>query len=410
MWRSPGRVSLRARLLSKIMAGRDLSPSKMLGQEMPFQMDKSSKLRLLLPLLLVAAFLLPSFSSPGQAGAATWTVRGGGFGHGIGMSAYGAYGMGLDGYKYGRILRQYYRGIRINKLKKQRNIKVLLDVDSNPRFSGARWACGRKLLPRLTYSAALGRNGIFLKGGGGKPLKKCGGRLRTEADGNVVFKGIGAYRGGVEIVRGDGSLYVINNVPVNKYCRGVLAGEVIPLWPLETLKAFALAARSIGLSSKGTHDGFDVYPDTRSQVYGGIKTEYPRTNRACAKTADQALFYRGEVAMALFSASSGGHTESVENVWFGDPVPYLRGVPDPWDKVSPYHRWSYSYTPSRMNSLLGSYVAGRLRSVQITQYGDSKRVIWARLYGTQGVTKIRGDSLQYALGLPDRLIFSIAKR
>ncbi|HNC05147.1 MAG TPA: SpoIID/LytB domain-containing protein [Solirubrobacterales bacterium] len=366
--------------------------------------------RFLLLALTVAALLLPSATSPGQSQAATWTVRGGGFGHGLGMSAYGAYGMGLDGYRYGQILRHYYRGIRIRKLRAKRNIKVLLDVDATPYFSGARWACGRKLKPRLTYGAALGRNGIFLRGAGGKPLKKCGGRLRTEASGNVVFKGLGAYRGGVEIVRGGGSLYLINNVPLNKYCRGVLAGEVIPSWPLETLKAFALAARSIGLSSKGTHDGFDVYPDTRSQVYGGISTEYPRTNRACAKTPSQALFYGGKGAMALFSASSGGHTESIQNMWGGAAIPYLQGVADPWDKVSPYYRWTYSFSPARMNSLLGSYLAGRLRSVKITQTGVSKRVMWARLYGTRGVTKIRGDSLQYALGLPDRLIFSIRKK
>ncbi|MCB0860652.1 MAG: SpoIID/LytB domain-containing protein [Solirubrobacterales bacterium] len=377
-------------------------------------MDNSSNpphpVRLLLALLLAAAFLLPSLASPGQAGAVTWNVKGGGFGHGIGMSAYGAYGMGLDGYKYGRILRQYYRGIQIRKLGKQRNIKVLLDVDSTPWFSGASRACGRKILPRLRYSAGLGPKGIFLKGAGGKPLKKCGRVLRTNANKSVVFQGLGRYRGGVEIKRGGGSLYVINNVPVNLYCRGVLSKELIPSWPLETLKAFALAARSIGLSSKGTHDGFDVYPDTRSQVYGPISSEYPQTNRACAKTASQVLMYGGKVAVALFSASSGGHTESVQNVWYGDPVPYLRGVPDPWDKVSPYHRWTYRFTPARMNSLLGSYVSGRLKAVKITKYGVSKRVIWARLYGTRGVTKIRGDSLQYALGLPDRLIFSIFKR
>ena len=373
-------------------------------------MDISSKLRVALAACLAVLVLLPVFASPGKADAATWTIRGGGFGHGIGMSAYGAYGMGLEGFKYGRILGHYYRGINIRKIKGKRNIKVLLDVDSSPRFSGARWACGRKLLPRLTYSAGIGRNGIFLKGGGGKPLKKCGRRLRTEANKSVVFKGLGHYRGGVELIRRDGSMYVINNVPLNFYCRGVLSKELIPSWPLETLKAFALAARSIGLSARGTHDGFDVYPDTRSQVYGPISEEYPRTNRACAKTPSQALFYRGEVAMALFSASSGGHTESVENVWFGEPIPYLRGVPDPWDKVSPYHRWTYRYSHARLNSLLSSYVSGQLRGIRVTRTGVSGRVMWARLTGTRGTTRIRGDSFQSALGLPDRLLVSIKVR
>ena len=372
-------------------------------------LDVSSKLRVLLPLLLAAAILLPAVA-PARADAATWTIRGGGFGHGVGMSAYGAYGMGLDGYKYGRILRHYYRGIKIRKVRAKRNIKVLLDVSSAPRFSGARWACGRKLRPRLTYSADLGRIGIFLRGGGGKPLKKCGRVLRTEASGSVVFKGLGHYRGGVEIKRGGGSLYVINNVPLNLYCRGVLAGELIPSWPMETLKAFALAARSIGLTAKGTHDGFDVYPDTRSQVYKPISAEFSRTNRACAQTASQALYYGGKVALALFSASSGGHTESVQNVFFNGAIPYLRGVPDPWDKVSPYHRWSYRYSHARMNSLLSNYVSGRLRGIQVTRTGVSGRVIWARLTGTRGTTRIRGDSFQYALGLPDRLIVGISVR
>ncbi len=392
------------------MAGRDLPPWNLLSQKATFRMDISSRSRHLLAVFIAAALVLPAMASTERADAATWSVRGGGFGHGIGMSAYGAYGMGLEGFRYGRILGHYYRGIKIRKVSGKRKIRVLLDVDSTPWFSHASWACGRKLKPRLTYGAGLGRRGIFLKGAGGKPLAKCGGRLRTDADGTVVFKGLGHYRGGVEIVRGGGSLYVVNNVPVNLYCRGVLSKELIPSWPLETLKAFALAARSIGLSAKGTHDGFDVYPDTRSQVYGPISSEFARTNRACASTAGQALFYGGDVAMALFSASSGGHTESVENVWFGEPVPYLRGVPDPWDRVSPYHRWTYRYSPARMNSLLGSYVAGRLKKVQITRYGVSKRVIYARLYGTRGVTTIRGDSLQYALGLPDRLILSITKR
>jgi len=376
---------------------------------MPSPLDKTSIRILLLPFLVAAAILLPALAPPGDA-KANWVVRGGGFGHGVGMSAYGAYGMAKDGYKYGRILGHYYRGIKNTKVKGRRMIRVLLDVDPSPAFSRAATACGKKLNPKGTYRAGLGKRGIFLARANGKPIARCGGRLRTEANGTVMFRGLGMYRGGVEVVRGGGSLYVINLVPLNSYCRGVLAKEMIPSWPMESLKAFALAVRSIGLSSKGTHDGFDVYPDTRSQVYGGIAAEYPRTNRACAQTASRVLTYGGKVAMAVFSASSGGHTENVENVWFGEPVPYLKGVPDPWDKGSPYHRWSYSYTPARMNSLLGSYVAGRLKRVQITRYGVSKRVIYAKLIGTRGTKTIRGDSLQYALGLPDRFILSIARR
>lgn len=377
---------------------------------MTFHLDVSSKLRRLLAMAAAVFLLFLMFAAPSRSEAATWTFKGGGFGHGVGMSAYGAYGMANAGYKYGRILGHYYRGIKNTKIEGKRMVKVLLDVSSSPRFSRASWACGKKINPKGTYRASLGKQGIFLARANGKPLAKCGNRLRTEADGTVYFNGHGLYRGGVEVVRGGGSMYLINLVPLNSYCRGVLAKEMIPSWPIESLKAFALAVRSIGLSSKGTHKGFDVYPDTRSQVYGGVAAEYPRTSRACAQTASRVLTYGGKIAMAVFSASSGGYTENAENVWFGEPIPYLKGVPDPWDKGSPYYRWTYNFSHAKLNSLLSSYVSGRLRAIQVTRTGVSGRVIWAKLRGTGGVTKIRGDSLQYALGLPDRLLVSISVR
>ncbi|MDQ2700651.1 MAG: SpoIID/LytB domain-containing protein, partial [Actinomycetota bacterium] len=241
----------------------------------------------------------------------------------------------------------------------------------------------------------------------GKRLARCGGRLSTERNGAVIFNGLGRYRGGVEVVESGGALNVVNAVPINAYVRGVIANESIPSWPMDALRAQAVVARGIALTGRVNGDGFDLYNDTRSQVYGPVSTEYKRTNRAASQTSSEIVTYKGKAALTVFSASSGGHTENVENVWFGEPIPYLRGVKDPFDDVSPYHRWSYDFTNAAIASALG--VKGRLKRVQITQYGVSKRVIWARLYGTGGVTKVRGDTLQYALGLPDRLVFSIRK-
>ena len=349
------------------------------------------------------------FAAPGAKAA--WTVKGGGFGHGVGMSAYGAYGMAEHGWSYRKILRHYYQHTRIRELRKARTVRVLLNIDpGNVYFSGAERACGVDLTESRTYGAKLAGNRVRLIRQNGRKLADCGRRLRTENDGRVVFKGLGRYRGGVEVVptgSSSGSLNAINAVSVNAYVKGVIPNESIPSWPMEALRTQAVASRSFALTGGVDGNGFDLYNDTRSQVYGPISTEYRRTNRAASQTSKQVVTFKKKVALTVFSASSGGHTENVENIWFGDPVPYLQGVRDPYDDVSPYHRWKVTFTNSDMNGRLAAYVKGRLKKVKITQYGVSKRVIWARLYGTGGMSKIRGDSLQYALGLNDRLVFSI---
>ena len=86
--------------------------------------------------------------------------------------------------------------------------------------------------------------------------------------------------------------------------------------------------------------GFDQYADTRSQVYRGYLGETPSTNAAVAATAGQVVTYDGEIATTFFFSTSGGHTENVENVFTGgSPKPWLKGVKDPYDDSSPYHRW-----------------------------------------------------------------------
>ncbi|MBK5111652.1 MAG: SpoIID/LytB domain-containing protein [Thermoleophilia bacterium] len=366
-------------------------------------------------LIAAAVVLAATFAlAPAGAGGATWAVKGGGFGHGVGMSQWGAYGMSKKGFSATRIIRHYYRGTRVSKLKKARSVRVLIDVSpSAVRFSGIGRACGRKLSASRTYGARLKRGSVILMRNDGKTLANCGSRLQSESGGRVSFHGFGAYRGGVKVVptrEPRGSLNLINVVPINAYVKGVIANEVISSWPIESLKAQAIAARSFALASGIDGNGFDLYPDTRSQVYGGIPSETARTNRAAKMTSSRVATYRNRVAQTFFFDTSGGRTENVENVWFGEPVPYLKSVKDPYDSISPMHRWTYRFSSSKINSRLSSYLKGGLKRVKVTRRGQSPRVIWARLYGTRGNTAIRGDSLQFALGLPDRLILSFRRK
>lgn len=357
--------------------------------------------RLAIAALLAALLLAPA----GADGAVRWVVSGHGFGHGVGMSQYGAYGFAKRGKGYRFILRHYYRGTRVSKLRRPRTVRVLVDISPGPvRFQGARSACGRRLDPRRVYAAHRVGNRVQLRGPGGRALAPCGRRLRGAGGGRVRIGG-GAYRGAVEVVptkSEPGSLNAVNAVGIDAYVQGVIAAESPPSWPLAALRAQAVAARSFALTGSVGGNGFDLYPDTRSQVYEGIAAETARTNRAAALTRGEVVTYRGAIAQTFFSACSGGHTESVENVFYGDPVPYLVGVPDPYDGECPLHSWKLRFSGPEISARLGGYLRGRLKRVVVAKRGASPRIVRARLHGTGGVTSIRGDRLAAALGAYDR--------
>jgi stage II sporulation protein D len=198
------------------------------------------------------------------------------------------------------------------------------------------------------------------------------------------------------------SLNVINAVAVDQYVKGVVPNESPPSWPLAALQAQAVAARSFALTAQVNGNGFDLYDTTSSQVYEGIASEVPRSNQAADSTRGQVVTYGGRIAQTYFSACSGGHTESVQNVFFGPSIPYLVGVPDPYDYFCPLHTWTLRFSGSEIGAQLGGYLMGGLKRVAVTQRGASPRIVWAKLFGTGGVSRIRGDQLAAALGAYDR--------
>ncbi len=332
-------------------------------------------------------------------------IRGHGFGHGVGMSQYGAYGYATHGFGYRAILAHYYTGTTIGTIDGPRVVRVLVGIDpGDVGFSGATGACGRALDSGATYAAHLVGGTVRLRGGGGRSLADCGQRLRAAGPGTIRIDGR-SYRGALEVVptKSDpGSLNAVNAVAVDQYVKGVIANESPPSWPLAALEAQAVAARSFALATSVEGNGFDLYDDTRSQVYDGIESETARSNAAAAATRAQVVLYRGEIAQTFFSACSGGHTESVQNVFFGPPVPYLVGVPDPYDGACPLHSWTLRFSGRKISADLGGYLDGSLKQVVVTKRGVSPRIVWARLIGTGGTTMIRGDRLQSALGAYDR--------
>jgi stage II sporulation protein D len=351
--------------------------------------------------LLTALLLAVAAVAPAAQAAVSWVVHGRGFGHGVGMSAYGAYGFALEGKSYRFILGHYYRGTTIGMLPGPQVVRVLLEISpGDVGFTRATSACGVALDPARSYQAHRSGNLVVLRSSSGKRLANCGRKLRAAGKGTVEIAGAGAFRGALETVPTESdasSLNVVNALALEQYVKGVMPNEVPASWPVEELKAQALAVRSIALTGGVGGNGFDLYNDTRSQVYEGLESEEAQANAAVDATRGQVVMYGGEVAQTFYSACSGGHTESVVNV-FGTAIPYLVGVPDPYDYHCPLHKWTLRFTGPEISSRLSAYLDGRLKQIVVTKRGVSPRIISAKLIGTAGTSTVSGEQLEVALG------------
>lgn len=343
------------------------------------------------------------------AGAATTVVaKGAGFGHGIGMSQYGAYGQAKDGRTYQQILATYYKGTALTTSEQARSVRVLLRSSASVKFTGASSivGSGRALSPKTTYVMRSSGGKTSLTSAGGTAIASATGAMRVAAPstGSILVSGSalngitsGRYRGSLEL---RGSM-VINVVGLEDYVRGVVAAESPASWPAHALRAQAIAARTYAITTAKAAD-FHHYPDTRSQVYHGVRGETATTDSAVAVTAGQLVTYQGKPIVTYFFSTSGGVTENIENSFIGStPKPYLRSVKDPWDKASPKHRWQIRYTRASLQKRLGGWVKGNLRSIDVIKRGVSPRVVRADIVGSRGRTSVTGPQLRARLGLND---------
>ncbi len=353
--------------------------------------------------LMSLALALAGVSS---AGAATMLyIRGGGNGHGIGMSQYGAYGYALHGYDYRQILAHYYQGTSIGTADPQQTVRVLLATGS-ASFSGATTVAGAprtRLDPSATYDVtALADGRLKLATTSGRDIGRFAAPLAVSGPAPLSVPQLGTYRGSLQFSPDGGGVDTVNVVGLDDYVQGVVAGEMPAGWPAAALEAQAVAARTYAITTTVGASGYDLYSDTRSQVYGGVGAETPATNAAVAATAGQIVTYDGAPAVTYFFASSGGWTESIQDAWPGaTPEPWLRAVPDPYDGAGgdPYHRWLKQLSLAAAASALTGLVQGQLIGIVAHHDGRSPRVVTADVVGTGGTTTVSGAQLQSLLGL-----------
>jgi stage II sporulation protein D len=202
----------------------------------------------------------------------------------------------------------------------------------------------------------------------------------------------------------------VRKVPIEAYVRGVVTAEMPASWPQAALEAQAIASRTYAITDDAGGARFDVYADTRSQVYLGKAAETPASNAAVKATAGQVVTYEGKPAITFFFASSGGRTESVQNAFPGaTPAPWLKGVSDPYDG-GPLHRWTVKLTFAQAAKRLSGLFKGSFEGVEAVKRGFSPRIVLAYVLGSKGDGEVSGPELAARLGLHSSwAYFSVVK-
>lgn len=217
-------------------------------------------------------------------------------------------------------------------------------------------------------------------------------------------------RGTLKIENVKGKLRVLNLIPIELYLKSVVPAESYASWPIETLKAQAIAARTYAYYQKlhRTSRSYDVRADTYDQMYGGVDREQKSTNRAVAETAGHILTYKGKPILSQYTANSGGFTADAGAV-FGQPKPYLVAHKDPASLKGKMNSWKRSYTTSEIVTKLrkiGIDATG-LRSIEPEVVGPSGRYIKVRLNHAKGHSVLRARTTigsSRVLKLPEVLI------
>ena len=352
-------------------------------------------------ILLATLLAVPTTA---RAADLVFTIRGGGYGHGIGLSQWGSQGFALQGYTYDRIIKRYFQGgVTIAQATANPVVRVNLDKAAAARTSWTVRAVDAALtiswgspavtvtLPAnadytMTYTGAF----IRVKDAAGTTLHTTSTPLLLDPVGEDALFQIkdasgpvlhSSYPNGYPYMRWRGRLQLsgsgvdgllaVNLVSLKHYLYGVVPRESPASWHVEALKSQAVVAHSYAKAKIDPDDngltGSVLRCTTADQVYGGhsrmsngtvVKHEDSRTNLAVDTTLGKLVKYGSTIVQTFFFSSSGGHTANIEDVWgsAATPRPYYTGVPDPYEAVagSPHLSWEVKKTGSQIGTALGS--------------------------------------------------------
>ena len=208
-------------------------------------------------------------------------------------------------------------------------------------------------------------------------------------------------RGLLEIQSLPSGLAVINQIDLETYVAGVVSGEVSPKWPLEALKAQAVAARTYVLYKQveNQQEPFDVFASVLDQVYHGHAARSESVLRAVAETKGHVVTYDRRPIYAAYSSTAAGPTEDALYVWALN-LPYLKGVDCPFDEQAPRYDWRTSFTFEFLEQQLRKegFAVGTVATLTPYTFTPSGRVDRVRLLHSQGEIILRGQDLRRIVG------------
>lgn len=362
------------------------------------------------------------------------TLFGRGWGHGVGLSQYGARGRALAGQGAVEILAHYYAGTTIGTVPEGTPIRVLLLDDHAPSAASPLTVYGRgdawtisgvaatfpadarlRLIPTTTGIATRWR--ALVSDAAGTVLYDAAAPADLRLGGTTAGATFqlparsatyGTYRGTLRILLTGAKADVVNELPLEWYLRGVVPAEMPSTWPVAARTAQTIAARSYAAARlRPGVSTFDVYDDSRSQVYRGVRGETAAANAVIADTANQVLRSGTAIANALFHSTGGGATEHNENVYVSatgakvaTPVSYLRGSADrdasgvPYDAAAPYATWQTNvYLLAQLSAIFAADSrtnVGALTALDLRDRGVSGRLVSVTLVGSAGVKTVSG--------------------
>ena len=395
--------------------------------------------RLAAPVLLLASLVALAGAPPaeatrdvpdgtGRAAATSVTIAGRGYGHGRGLSQYGALGRAKAGQGYGEIARHYYPGTRWGTAAGP--VKVLITGDTTndllvtPRSAltvrslgaGRTWTLPARRdghpVKRWRVTPASGhRSTVSYRTAAWHPWRTVAGDAQFAAGGAPIRLstpgGSVQYRGtlrSVSVPHTARARDTVNILPLDAYLRGVVPREVPALWPAAAGRAQAVAARTYAAYERAHRSGrFNLYDTTQSQVYGGYSAEHPASDGAVRVTARRVLLSGGAPAFTQFSASNGGYSVA-------GGFPYLRAARDTFDRYDPDGDgtvgWRVRFTGDQITRHWKGL--GSLRSITVNTrdgkgpYGG--RVLKLTVTGDKGrVSGVDGSAFASYLGLRSTL-------
>lgn len=378
--------------------------------------------------LLVAAGLVTAPRDAAAASAAVpydSTVRfsGYGFGHGWGMSQYGAYGAALKGLSWQKIINFYYPGTTLASLSTSQQIRIWIsaDTDKNTTVKPATGlrvkASGGKTYTLPTTSGTKAWR-IVRSADAWKLERQDSSGWQTQSTAlptgdawwsfentstgvvDLVLPSTSTvrYRGSMQLIQDGSALRTVNALPMESYLRGVIAAEMPASWHTQALRAQAVAARTYAAKRLRPTAAYDLCDTTTCQVYKGISAEASGSDTAISATAHQVVKYGSGYADTLFSASNGGWTVS-------GGQPYLPAKADPYDGVVQNQAWTASATTTEISNAFGVGTVRKLEIVARDGHGNlGGRVTSVRITGSSKTVTVSGDTLRGALGLRSSML------